>query len=59
MTVPTGTSSHPSDWDGILTDGHTFRTHAILRAMHEGIPKIDYLYVDECQDFLVIDIKRE
>ena len=38
-----------------------YRTHAILDQMGKGLlgQKIDFLYVDEVQDNLLIDSKRE
>jgi hypothetical protein len=27
--------------------------------MHDSLRKIDFLYVDECQDFLIVDVKRK
>ena len=36
-----------------------YRTHNILRAFRTRIPgKVDFIYVDEVQDLLIIDTKR-
>ncbi|KAF8319670.1 P-loop containing nucleoside triphosphate hydrolase protein [Clavulina sp. PMI_390] len=33
------------------------RSHSILDGLSRSMQKVDYLYVDECQDFLIVDIK--